>query len=45
MLQMKILVCRGYMGEFDVIKIFFINYLECVKWKLLNSSRLNNLVR
>ena len=23
---MKILACRGYMGEFDIIKTFCINY-------------------
>ena len=28
---MKILACSGYMGEFDIIKIFCINYLECMK--------------
>lgn len=30
---MKILAYRGYMGKFDIIKIFCVNYLECIKLK------------
>ena len=30
---MKILACREYMGEFGIIKVFCINYLECMKMR------------